>query len=158
MVKKPMYILALVLGLSLLGWIATMTILSLTATRPTNLVVQDGRLPACPGTPNCVCSFDDGSSAIEPLTFSGDAAAAWTRLKTVLAAQPRTAIISATEQYLHAECTSLIFRFVDDLEFQLDGEGQKIHVRSKSRAGRSDLGVNRARVETIRAAFLKAAS
>ena len=48
--------------------------------------------------------------------------------------------------YLHAQCASLLFRFVDDVEFLLDGDRGRIEVRSASRAGRSDLGVTRARV------------
>ncbi|MGL4549640.1 MAG: DUF1499 domain-containing protein [Gemmataceae bacterium] len=148
-----MWISAVVVAVSVLGWAATMAVLSLTAGRPAGLGPRGGRLAACPGTPNCVCSNDDGPSAVAPLTFTGDAAAAWARLKAVLAARPRTLVVSEAEGYLHAECASLVFRFVDDAEFLLDAAGGKIHVRSKSRAGRSDLGVNRARVEEIRAAF-----
>ena len=59
-------------------------------------------------------------------------------------------------QYLRIECTSLILRFVDDLEFLFDPTGQVIHIRSASRVGRSDLGVNRNRVEAIRRLFEQA--
>jgi uncharacterized protein (DUF1499 family) len=150
-----MWIAAVVVGLSVLGWALTMTILSLTAVRPADLGPRDGRLKPCPGTPNCVCTFDAGDAAIEPLTFDGDAAAAWERLKAVLKGRPRTRVVTETDEYLHVECTSLIFRFVDDVEFLLDAAGRKIHFRSKSRAGRSDLGVNRARMEAIRGAFAR---
>jgi len=75
------------------------------------------------------------------------------RLKAVLANQTRTQIVKEEGDYLHAECRSLIFRFVDDLEFYLDRRGKKIHVRSASRTGTYDWGVNRRRVEAIRKAF-----
>ena len=72
------------------------------------------------------------------------------RLKAVVLRLPRTRLISATPTYLHFECRSAIFRFVDDLEFLLDAERNVIHCRSASRLGYSDLSVNRQRVEQIR--------
>ena len=71
----------------------------------------------------------------------------------IIASLPRTQVVSHTNEYIHAECTSLIFRFVDDVEFLLDEEKYLIHVRSASRVGYSDLGVNRKRIETIRQQF-----
>jgi uncharacterized protein (DUF1499 family) len=71
----------------------------------------------------------------------------------VMGTQPRGSLITQTPEYLHYEVWSLIFRFVDDVEFRLDAANKRIHVRSASRAGRSDLGVNRARIEAIRAQF-----
>ncbi len=143
----------IVLLVSVVAWALIMVAFSLTARRPDNLGVHDGRLAPCPGTPNCVCSQEDGVFAIQPISFEGDPDLAWQRLRTVLAAMPRTRIVKVNDSYLHAECTSLLFRFVDDLECLLDREAKLIHVRSASRAGRSDLGVNRARVEALRAAF-----
>jgi uncharacterized protein (DUF1499 family) len=142
-----------VIAISVLAWIAIMIAFSLTARKPENLGLKDGRLRPCPGTPNCVCTFDEGTAAIDPLTFSDSADTAWERLKKIVREHPRTVIVTDEGDYLHAECTSLIFRFVDDLEFALDREHRRIHVRSASRAGRSDFGVNRARVEAIREAF-----
>ncbi len=63
---------------------------------------------------------------------------------------PRTKIITESENYLHVECTSFLFRFVDDLEILLDDQQKLIHFRSASRVGYSDLGVNRQRVELIK--------
>jgi uncharacterized protein (DUF1499 family) len=143
----------IVLLISVASWALIMVLFSLLARRPTNLGVRDGRLAACPSTPNCVCSHDEGSHAVAPLRFSDDADEAWRRLKGVLGEVPRLKIVAETEGYLHAECTSRVFRFVDDLECLLDREAKLIHVRSASRAGRSDLGVNRRRVEAIRQAF-----
>ncbi|MDZ4683902.1 MAG: DUF1499 domain-containing protein [Planctomycetaceae bacterium] len=125
--------------------------------RPKNVGVVNGRLQPCPGTPNCVCSFDtDDEHGIAPLKFAGPWETARERLLTVVSSQPRTRIVVDDGQYLRIECTSLILRFVDDLEFLFDPTAQVIHVRSASRVGRSDLGVNRNRVETIRRLFEQA--
>lgn len=145
---------AVIAGVLVAGWALTMVLFSVLSSRPTDLGVRDGRLAGCPPTPNCVCTFDtDAQHGIEPLTFTGSGEEAWGRLRSVLARQPRTRIVTVTDTYLHVECTSLIFRFVDDVELLLDAGAKRIHFRSKSRAGRSDLGVNRARMEAIRAAF-----
>jgi uncharacterized protein (DUF1499 family) len=134
--------------------ILTPIMFSLFSRKPDNLGVTDGKLAPCPASPNCVCTqVTDEQHRIEPLRFDGTAEDALTRLKAVLAAMPRTRIVSEKDDYLHAECTSQIFRFVDDVEFLLDREGKSIHFRSASRVGYSDLGVNRKRMETIRQAF-----
>ena len=80
-------------------------------------------------------------------------AEAQARLKQVLLNEPRTRIVKEEGGYLHAEARSFLFRFVDDVEFMFDADQQVIHVRSASRLGYSDLGVNRRRVERIRRAF-----
>lgn len=148
-------VLLVVLIVSLLGWAGTMLGLSFSARRPDDLGPRDGRLAACPATPNCVCSHAEAGDAhaIAPLTFEGSPDEGWKRLGEVLAEQPRMAVVTETPTYRHVECTTLVFRFVDDLELLLDREGKKIHVRSASRVGRSDLGANRRRVEALRRAF-----
>jgi uncharacterized protein (DUF1499 family) len=144
----------LVAALVLAGGVVTLALLSVLARRPDNLGARDGKLAPCPGSPNCVCSqAEDAAHHVEPLGFEGEPEEAFARLKEVLASWPRTRIVTATDRYVHAECRSLLFRFVDDVEFLLDGPGRVIHVRSASRAGRSDFGVNRRRVEAIREAF-----
>jgi uncharacterized protein (DUF1499 family) len=121
---------------------------------PPTVGLIDGRLRPCPGTPNCVCSqATSPSEQIAPLEFTGDAQAAWERLQAVLKALPRTKIVTVDGHSLHATCTSLLFRFVDDVECVLDPAASVIHIRSASRLGLSDLGVNRARVEDIRRRF-----
>jgi len=125
--------------------------LGCTGTRPLNLGIREGRLAPCPSTPNCVSSqSSDKEHAIEPLTYAGDAKEAMARLAKIIREMPRTRIISQKDNYLYAEFTSLVFRFVDDVEFFSDDSAKRIHVRSASRLGSSDLGVNRKRVETIR--------
>src|SRR2546423_902445 len=127
-----------VVGVAL--WAASMFALSFLAKKPDNLGVHEGKLAACPSSPNCVCSqgAEDEAHAVAPLAFTGDPGEAWAKLKRILAAQPRTTIVEQTDAYLHAECASLIFRFVDDVEFLLDRDAKVIHVRSASRAGSSD--------------------
>ena len=113
-------------------------------------------LAPCPASPNCVSSeAGDREHFTEPLHFTGEASLAWNRLKSALATEPRLTIVEDTGSYLHAEARSLIFRFVDDIEFVLDHGDGVIHVRSASRVGYSDFGVNRRRVERIREVFSK---
>jgi uncharacterized protein (DUF1499 family) len=88
---------------------------------------------------------------VAPLAFQGPWAAARERLVSLLAAMPRTQVTAVEDRTIRAECRSRIFRFVDDLIFYFDPDQGLIHVRSASRVGRSDLGVNRKRVEAIRA-------
>ena len=113
-------------------------------------------LAPCPDSPNCVSSLapdSDREHYIAPFSFSGDPAAAWQRLRTAVLAEKRVTIVQERKGYLHAEMRSLIFRFVDDVEFSLDADAGLINVRSASRVGYSDFGVNRRRMQRIRAAF-----
>jgi uncharacterized protein (DUF1499 family) len=113
-------------------------------------------LAPCPNSPNCVSSQapeSDQQHYIAPLRFSGDPASAWERLKAAVLAEKRVTIVAEQDIYLHAEIRSLLFRFVDDVEFSIVADTGLIHVRSASRVGHSDFGVNRKRVERIRAAF-----
>ncbi len=120
--------------------------------RPDKLGVSDGFLAPCPNTPNCVSSqSSDTVHKIEPLTYNSTPQEAFANLKKLIQSQPRTRIITETENYLYAEFTIPIVGFVDDVEFLLDEAAKVIHVRSASRLGQSDLGVNRRRIETIRA-------
>lgn len=108
-------------------------------------------LPSCPSTPNCVSSdAADETHRVKPYRLTAEPAEAWKTLKKIVLALPRTTIRTATQDYLKAEVRSRIFRFVDDLEFQLRADENIIAVRSASRVGYSDLGVNRRRVEKIR--------
>jgi len=132
----------------------SLTMLNWFSSRPDNLGVVDGRLGNCPDTPNCVCTqASDPGHRMEPFRFDGSPEEAMNRLKTVVAALPRSTIVTADERYLHVEVSSLIFRFVDDVEFLVDPATKTIQFRSASRTGRSDLGVNRQRMEDIRRTF-----
>lgn len=119
--------------------------------RPTNPSDEKGRLAPCPDSPNCVSSRStDKRHRIEPITFHGAPADAFARLKSVIQSMKRTHIVEETDDYLHAEFRSALFGFVDDVEFWLEEENSLIHVRSASRTGYWDLGVNRRRIEDIR--------
>lgn len=119
--------------------------------------MQDKKLPLCPRSPNCVSTqASDSEHRIAPFKIIGDPADAWASLKQALLGQNRTVITAASADTLHAEATSLVFRFVDDIDAILDSEARLIHIRSASRVGYSDLGVNRKRVEALRLALQKA--
>ncbi len=135
--------------------IVMFAVLSLTSRRPSTLGPVAGKLRSCPDSPNCVCSCEtSGSHAIAPLVWKGDAREGLARLKSVIETIPNTRCEpSDHSDYLHAEFTSTWFRFVDDVEFLVDSAAGVIHVRSASRVGHSDLGVNRHRVERIRELF-----
>ena len=124
-------------------------------TRPDNLGVRDGRLAPPKRTPNNVNSqVDKNADAehyIDPLRYSGDARQAWAALRQVIDGMQRAKVVKSEPNYLYAEFSSRLMGYVDDTEFYLDEKTGVIHVRSASRLGRSDFGVNRERIESIRA-------
>ena len=120
--------------------------------RPNNLGVNSGKLAPCPNSPNCVSSQSSSSvHSIAPLTYNSTPEEAIANLKSAIQSLPRTKIITESKDYLYAEFKSALMGFVDDVEFYLDRKANVIQVRSASRLGQSDLGVNRKRIETIRA-------
>lgn len=130
------------------------SIFSFSGEQPKNLGVKNGQLADCPETPNCVSSQSkDVDHEIEPLTYSSSGKDAWKELQTIVESTDNAEIIEAENDYLYAQYTSKIMGFVDDVEFYLDPQEQLIHVRSASRLGESDLGVNRSRIEAIREEF-----
>lgn len=111
-------------------------------------------LAPCPRSPNCVSSLaSDDEHRVAPLALREPADRAWEATRRAVEALPRTRIVDERPGWLRAECTSRWLRFVDDLELALAADGARIDVRSASRVGYSDLGVNRARVESLRAAL-----
>ena len=113
--------------------------------RPGNLGVREGRLAPCKRTPNCVSSQDDPADAahyIAPLEGT------MADVRNALRRMPRVRIITESRDYIYAEFRTRLLRYVDDVEFYFDG--RVVHVRSCSRLGRRDFGVNRRRVETLR--------
>ena len=116
--------------------------------------VKEGRLAPPKTTPNCVSSQADSADAehyIAPIPFKGDALAAMAAVRKAVESMHDSTVIRAERDYLYAEYRTRIMRFVDDVEFAFDEKAALIHVRSASRLGRRDFGVNRARVEEIRA-------
>ena len=118
--------------------------------------IGEGLAP-CPASPNCVSSeAQDADHQVAPLSFSVPALDAWRTLKEQVAKLPRTVIVTEKLGYLHAQSKSAVFGFVDDLEFYLRPAQGVIAVRSAAQTGYFDFGVNRQRVEELRAALRQA--
>ena len=141
------------------GWLSGRT--------PADLGVRDGRLKAPSRTPNSVSSQAElhaGSGAlvdyarIAPIDAGADITATMTRLRAVIERMPGSRIVEARPDYLYAQFTTRWLKFVDDVEFWASASEGVIHVRSASRLGSGDLGVNRARIEKIRAKLSGAAA
>lgn len=112
---------------------------------PQNIGVQNGRLTACPESPNCVSSFEtDETHGIAPIDANLQ------QIGQTLSDLPEANIVAADSNYLYAEFTSSLMRYVDDVEFMYDSSAGVTHVRSASRLGYSDMGANRNRIEGIR--------
>ena len=124
------------------------------AGRPVNLGITDGKLLPCPDSPNCVSSqSQDKRHFIEPVRYEGDQKQARERLIAVIQGMKSSKIETVRDNYIYAEFTSAIFRFIDDVEFYFDDDSKTIHMRSAARIGYSDFGVNRKRLEEIRSLF-----
>lgn len=121
--------------------------------RPGYLGVKDGKLASCRERLNCVSSQADPADAqryIAPIAFKGGALAAMAAARKAIESMERSTVIRHEGNYLYAEFRSKLLRFVDDLELTYDEKAGVLHVRSASRLGRRDFGVNRARVEALR--------
>ena len=135
--------------------IVTVTLMACSTNQNMKPGATDNRLSPCPSTPNCVSSLsEDKSHYVEPLTYMGTLEEAREKLISVIHSMKRTEIVTAEMNYIHATIKSALFRFVDDVEFSFDDQRKVIDVRSASRTGYSDLGVNRKRVEEIRRRFM----
>jgi len=114
-------------------------------------------LPPCLDSPNCVSSqAQDAKHYIAPFNIIGEPYKAWEALKNAIIDKKRMVITHETHDSLHAEATSLVFRFIDDINIILDADAQLIHIRSASRTGHSDFGINRKRIEELRLKLQKA--
>ena len=121
---------------------------------PDNLGLKNQLLLPCPGTPNCVSSQEKNSQhRVKSITFQGSLELAKEKLYRVINSMRGTRIVTQDVVYWHVEFTTQLLRFIDDVEFYFDESQSLIHVRSASRQGYWDLGVNRKRVETIRSRF-----
>ncbi|MDF3819414.1 DUF1499 domain-containing protein [Leptospira sp. 96542] len=123
-----------------------------TGTRPNTIGVNSGKLTNCPNTPNCVSSqaeINDKEHYRSHIIYKKPLNIAKATLKEKINSLPRTKIISEDENYIYAEFTSKIMRYVDDVEFYFNDKTKELHFRSASRLGKSDFGVNRKRIETI---------
>ena len=138
-----------------LGW--------LSGRQPDDLGVKEGRLKPPSRTPNSASSQADlwkGGDAlvdyarVAPLPLAGDPAGAIQELRAIIDAMPGARVVTVRGDYLYAQFTTRVLQFVDDVEFYAVPAEKVIHMRSASRVGRRDFGVNHARVEAIRAAYL----
>lgn len=118
--------------------------------------LKDGRLADCPASPNCVSTqASDSSKRMPTLPFIGDVASSKQKIVVIVQSLKRSKLIEDQDHYLHIEFRSAVFRFVDDVEFFFDVPEKRIHFRSASRTGYSDLGVNRKRMESIVQLYMK---
>ena len=119
--------------------------------RPDEMGMDPSGLRGCPKSPNCVSSeAKDETHAIEGFRLKGDPDVSWPRIQYEIALMPGWTVITTTHTYIHVECKSRIFRFIDDLELHLNPSSGIISIRSASRVGYWDFGVNRRRVEFLR--------
>ena len=135
----------------------------LSGTAPDNLGLRDGKLKAPSNSPNSVSSQADlwpghaqGDYArIAPLALTGegkaDGAATLARIQAIVRGMPGATVVKTEPGYLYATFNTRLLKYTDDVEFWFDAASQVVQVRSASRLGRKDFGVNRARVEAIRA-------
>ena len=127
---------------------------------PDNLGVREGKLKPPSKTPNSVSSQADlwpdapqrEYARIAPIALvGGDGKATIERIAQVVEGLPGARIVERRDDYLYVQFTTALMRFTDDVEFWFDPAAGVVQVRSASRVGRKDFGVNRARVENIRA-------
>lgn len=117
---------------------------------PSRLSADGQTLAPCPRTPNCVSTEASSESQRMPtVPFTDSPSLAQARASAALLAEPRSSVVSQQTGYVHGECRSLLFRFVDDVEIVVDSSAHVFRFRSASRVGRSDMGVNRRRMTRI---------
>jgi uncharacterized protein (DUF1499 family) len=122
------------------------------AGQPPRAGLVDGHLRPCPNSPNCLNSEAAGAAHVAPIPYTSSPAMAWQNLKKTIE-DTEGVIVDSQTGYLRAVYTSQVMRFADDLEFRLDEVAGVIQVRSASRSGYWDLGVNKRRVEWVRRLF-----
>lgn len=133
-------------------------------TAPSDLGVRNGRLKPPAQTPNSVSSQaalypehpQRASAQIAPLALVGDGPATLAKIKVLAQARANVAVVKSEPDYLCLQYSSQLMNFVDDVEFWFDPANRVVQVRSASRVGKGDMGVNRARIESMRAELSKA--
>jgi uncharacterized protein (DUF1499 family) len=145
MIKKLLFIFPCIFIFNQCSW-----------SRPDNLGITNGMLAPCPTTLNCISSQStDEWHYTPPLHYTGELSEARKKMVAAIESMDRAVVITEKDDYIHAEYTSRIFRFVDDVELYFDDAHKIIHVRSASRVGYSDHGVNRTRIDQLRFKFNK---
>ena len=139
-----------IVAIVIVGYLILRVLVVQVSPMPENLGINQNRLAPCPDTPNCVSSYaSDTEHAIDPLTYTGEQAAAMDALEQTIRDLPRSQIVTREDGYLHAVLRSRMMGFFDDLEFYVSEPGV-IQVRAAARLGQSDMGANRRYIETIR--------
>ena len=126
-----------------------------------SLGVTDGKLAPCPASPNCVSTQADPSDHvhyIEPIHYTITRAQAKEALLRAILEIKKVAILTNTDDYIHAEFRTPLMNFTDDVEFYFPENERVIHFRSASRIGYGDIGTNRKRMEDVRKRFLTVVS
>jgi uncharacterized protein (DUF1499 family) len=129
--------------------------------RPGNMGERDGRLRPPSKTPNSVSSQADlwvqhpmqDYARIAPLSLKGSGLATLAQIKQIVETMPGATVVESRDDYLYVQFSTRWMKFVDDAEFWFDPQNNVVQVRSASRVGRKDFGVNRARIEAIRQAL-----
>ena len=118
--------------------------------------ITNGRFHPCPNSPNCVSTqSNDEKHKMIPIKYNASLEQAKLKILDIIKSLKRTRIKTKTDNYIHIEFRTAIFRFVDDVEFYFDDTEKIIHFRSAARLGYSDLGVNRKRMDFITKLFHK---
>ena len=110
---------------------------------PADLGLSNGALRPCTTTAHCASQTWTSTNPTADLNS----------LLSLVMNSPRTVVVEQNDAYLHAEASSALFGFVDDLELFADNDKGQIQARSESRLGDSDLGVNSARLAALRSAL-----
>ncbi len=110
---------------------------------PTSSLASHVDLKPCIEVAHCVKEEWNINNIEEPFT----------KIKTIIEKTPRTEIVEIDDDYLHAESTSKWMKYVDDLEVSYIPDENKLIIRSESRVGESDLGVNQKRVDLLKSMF-----
>ena len=153
----------LLLGVAALGLLVLLAaqLGAFGGTPPNELGVRDGRLKPPSKTPNSVSSQADmwaqhpmrGDARIAPLALQGSGAQTMAKLRRIVEAMPGAQVVQSRDDYLYVQFTTRWMKFIDDAEFWFDPNAGVVQLRSASRVGRKDFGVNRARIEAIRQAL-----
>jgi uncharacterized protein (DUF1499 family) len=138
------------------GLIMAVILTSVSCAGVETLGVSECQLAQCPDSPNCVSTQSEGKRhAMKPLPYLQTREASREKILSILKGMKRTEIVKQTESYIHAECRTALWRFVDDVEFFLDETARVVHFRSASRVGTYDFGLNRRRMNEISEKYLE---
>lgn len=149
--RRKLYSVLAFVTLVLIAGFGVLFVMSITARRPHQIGLHDGKLAPCPDSPNCVSTQAEAlTHRIHTIPFTGNADRVSDVIVRVIKRQPRSVVVQKSVVYVYAEFRSALFQFVDDVEFFVDAEAGEIHFRSASRVGYSDMGVNRQRMENLR--------